>query len=223
MAEWGGKKWVVMAMQEVSERDFVAEVVKSNVPVLVEFGAEWCGPCKVVAPELNALASELQGKAKIVTVDIDRSPVLARELGVQSVPTFVVFDKGRPVNAHSGALKRAQLRELIEPFLPRQAGALKPEEVAQLLMRRQVILVDTRDKSVYDRVHLPQAISMPIAEIESRMAELHMLPAAPVVYCRSGEQTKDLASKLAQQGTPVSFLDGGVLAWEAAGLPIERP
>jgi len=212
-----------MALQEVSERDFVDEVMKSKVPVLVEFGADWCGPCKVVAPELKALANELEGKAKVVSVDIDRSPVLARELGVQAVPTFVVFDKGRPVGAHSGAMKKAQLRELIEPFLPRQAGALKPEEVAPLLMRRQVVLVDTREQSVFERVHLPQAIHMPIADIENRLAELHMLPAAPVLYCRSGEQTKELASKLAEQGVPVSFLDGGILAWEAAGLPVERP
>ena len=210
-------------MQEVSERDFVNEVMKSNVPVLVEFGADWCGPCKVVAPELKALATELQGKLKVVTVDIDRSPVIARELGVQSVPTFVVFDKGRPVNAHSGAVKKAQLRELVEPFLPRQAGSLKPAEVAQLLTRRQVILVDTREQAVYNRVHLPKAIHIPLEDIEKRIAELHMLPAAPVLYCRGGEQTKDLASKLAQQGTPVSFLEGGILAWEAAGLPIERP
>lgn len=210
-------------MQEVSERDFVHEVVKSKLPVLVEFGAEWCGPCKTMAPELKALASELDGKVRVVTVDIDRSPVLARELGVQAVPTFVVFDKGRPVNAHSGALRKAQLRELIEPFLPRQAGALKPEEVAPLLARRQLVLVDTRDKAVFDRVHLPQAIHVPIADIENRLAELYRLPAAPVLYCRSGEQTKELASKLAEQGTPVSFLEGGVLAWEAAGLPVERP
>ena len=212
-----------MALQEVSERDFVNEVMKSKVPVLVEFGADWCGPCKVVAPELKALANELEGKAKVVSVDIDRSPVLARELGVQAVPTFVVFDKGRPVGAHSGAMKKAQLRELIEPFLPRQAGALKPEEVAPLLKRRQVVLVDTREQNVFERVHLPQAIHMPITDIENRLAELHMLPAAPVLYCRSGEQTKDLASKLAEQGVPVSFLEGGVLAWEAAGLPVERP
>jgi thioredoxin 1/putative thioredoxin len=212
-----------MAMIEVSERDFVNEVIKSKVPVLVEFGADWCGPCKVVAPELKALANELEGKAKIVTVDIDRSPGLARELGVQAVPTFVVFDKGRPVGAHSGAMKKAQLRELVEPFLPRQAGALKPEEVAPLLTRRQVVLIDTREKAVFDRVRLPQAIHMPLAEVEMRLAELHRLAAVPVFYCRSGEQTKELASKLAERGTPVSFLEGGVLAWEAASLPVERP
>jgi len=212
-----------MAMQEVSERDFVNEVMRSKVPVLVEFGAEWCGPCKVVAPELRALAMELEGKAKVVTVDIDRSPVLAKELGVQSVPTFVVFDKGRPVGAQSGALKKAQLLAIIEPFLPRPAGALKPQEVAPLVARKQVILVDTRDKAVFSRVHLPGAVHMPIDEIESRLAELQMLQAAPVLYCRSGEQTKDLAAKLAADGMPISYLDGGVLSWEAAGLPVERP
>ena len=212
-----------MALQEVSERDFVNEVMKSKVPVLVEFGADWCGPCKVVAPELKALANELEGKAKIATVDIDRSPVLARELGVQAVPTFVVFDKGRPVGAHSGAMKKAQLRELLEPFLPRQAGSLRPEEVAPLVMRRQVVLVDTREQAVFDRVHLPQAVHMPIADIDKRLAELQMLSAAPVLYCRSGEQTKELAGRLAEQGMPVSFLEGGMLAWEAAGLPVERP
>jgi thioredoxin 1 len=212
-----------MAMQEVSERDFVNEVMRSKVPVLVEFGADWCGPCKVVAPELKALASELEGKLKVVTVDIDRSPVIARELGVQAVPTFIVFDKGRPVGAHSGALKKAQLRELIEPFLPRPAGALKPEEVARLLESRKIVLVDTREQAVFDRVHLPRAVHMPIGDIENRLAELHMLPAAPVLYCRSGDQTMDLAAKLTESGVPVSYLDGGVLAWEAAGLPVERP
>ena len=90
-------------------------------------------------------------------------------------------------------------------------------------MRRQVVLVDTRDQAVFDRVHLPQAVHMPIADIDKRLAELHMLSAAPVLYCRSGEQTKELASKLASQGMPVSFLEGGMLAWEAAGLPVERP
>ena len=210
-------------MQEVSERDFVNEVMRSKLPVLVEFGAEWCGPCKVVAPELRALAMELEGKAKVVTVDIDRSPVLAKELGVQAVPTFVVFDKGRPVGAQSGALKKAQLLAIIEPFLPRPAGALKPQEVAPLVARKQVILVDTRDQAVFSRVHLPGAVHMPIEEIESRLAELQMLQAAPVLYCRSGEQTKDLAAKLAADGMPISYLDGGVLSWEAAGLPVERP
>jgi thioredoxin len=212
-----------MALNPVTEQTFEREVMLSELPVLVEFGAEWCGPCKVVAPELAALSRELEGKAKIVTVDIDKSPVLARELGVQSVPTFVVFHQGRPVGGQVGALKRAQLREMLDPFLPRQAGALKPEELVQLLKQRRVVPVDTRDAPVFARAHLPGAVNLPLSEIETRLAELHMLPGVPVVYCRSGEQTKELAARLAEQGTPVAFLEGGVLGWEAVGLELERP
>lgn len=214
---------VRMAIPSVTEQTFERDVLRSELPVLVEFGAVWCGPCKVVAPELEALARDLDGKAKVVSVDIDRSPLLARELGVQSVPTFVVFDHGRPVNGKVGALKKPQLRELLEPFLPRPAGALKPEEVSELLKRGQVSLVDTREAAVFERSHIDGAVNIPIEEIETRLAELHMLNGAPVLYCRSGEKTKDLAAKLAQQGMPVSFLDGGVLAWESTGFELERP
>lgn len=210
-------------MREVSEREFVSEVMQSELPVLVEFGADWCGPCKTVQPELNALAQELEGQALVVKVDIDRSPMIARELGIQSVPTFVTFQKGRPVAAKSGALKKAQLRQMLEPLLPRAAGAIKPEEAAPLLARNQIVFVDTRDASVWGRVRLPGAKSIPFDEVLNRLAELHMLSASPVLYCRSGELTKELAAKLAEQGVPVPFLDGGMLAWEAAGLPVERP
>jgi thioredoxin len=212
-----------MAVQTVTEHDFEQEVLMSELPVLLEFGAEWCGPCKVVAPELKALSQELEGKAKIATVDIDRSPILARELGVQSVPTFVVFHQGRPAGGRVGAMKKLELRQMLEPFLPRAAGALRAEEVAALIARRQACAVDTREPAVFQRAHLPGAVNIPIEEIGSRLAELHMLVGAPVIYCRSGDKTRDVAASLAAQGVPVSFLEGGVLAWEAAGLPVERP
>jgi|SRR5690242_9260796 thioredoxin 1/putative thioredoxin len=212
-----------MALQTVTEQTFEREVMLSEVPVLVEFSAEWCAPCKLVAPELTALASELGEKAKIVTIDIDRSPNLARQLGVQSVPTFVVFHQGRPAGGKVGALKRPQLREMLEPFLPRAEGALKPEEVFQLLRAGKITIVDTRDTAVFGRAHIPGAKSVPADEIEGRLAELIMLGTPPVLYCRSGDRTKDLTAKLVEQGITVGFLEGGVLAWEAAGLAMERP
>lgn len=212
-----------MALPQVTEADFEREVIQSELPVLVEFGAEWCGPCKTVAPELQALAQELQGKAKVVTVDIDRSPFLSRQLGVQSVPTFVVFVQGRPVGGRVGAMRKAELKGMIEAYLPRPEGMIKPEEAVQLLKAGRVTLVDTREEAVYRRAHLPGAINMPLDGIESRLAELHMLPATPILYCRSGEQTKELAAKLAEQGVDVAFLEGGILGWEGAGLPVERP
>ena len=212
-----------MAVRSVTEQTFEQEVLMSEVPVLVEFSAEWCGPCKVVAPELAALSSELADKAKIVTIDIDRSPNLSRQLGVQSVPTFVVFHQGRPAGGKVGALKRTQLREMLEPYLPRAEGALKPEEVFQLLRAGRISIVDTREPAVYGRAHIPGATSMPAEEIEGRLAELFMLGTPPILYCRQGDRTKELVAKLVEQGLQVGFLEGGVLAWEAAGLPMERP
>lgn len=212
-----------MALLAVTEANFEKEILKSQVPVLVEFGATWCGPCKTVAPELQALAQELADKAKVVTIDIDRAPILAREMRIQSVPTFVVFHQGRPVDGKVGALRRADLRAMLDPFLPRAPGALKPEEAAILIEQGQVSLVDTREPAVFARSRIRGAINIPIEEIEGRLAELHMLAGAPVLYCRAGDKTRDTAGRLAEQGIPVSFLEGGVLGWEAAGFALERP
>jgi len=174
-------------------------------------------------PDVVALAHELKGKAKVVKVNIDRSKLLAQKLRIQSIPTTMVFHGGRIAAAEVGALRKAQMRQMIEPFLPRAEGALRAPEVAELLAQRQIALVDTREPAVYARMHLPGAVNIPLAEIPTRLAELHMLPAEPVLYCRGGEQTKELASKLAGEGMPISFLEGGALAWEAEGLPVERP
>jgi thioredoxin 1/putative thioredoxin len=212
-----------MPVTAVTEQTFEREILRSELPVLVEFGAEWCAPCKMVAPELEALSRELEGKAKIVSIDIDKSPLIAREMGVRSVPTFVVFHQGRPVGGKVGALKRVELRQMLEPVLPRAAGALKPDEVAQLLRGGQISLVDTRDIPVFQRAHLPGAVNMPLEGIETRLAELHMLPGAPVLYCRSGDQTKALAERLNDQGLDVAYLEGGVLGWEGSGFSLERP
>jgi thioredoxin 1 len=197
-------------------------VMVSDVPVLVEFGATWCGPCKVVEPELQALAQEYAGRAKVVSVDIDQSPFLARQLGIQSVPTFLVFHQGRPVSGKAGALKKAQLAELLEPVLPRPAGALKPKEVAQLQRQGHITMVDIRPPEVYGRAHIKGAVSIPQAELAARIEELLDLPSSPVLYCRTGADSKAAAGELASQGTPVSFLDGGVLGWEGDGFTLER-
>ena len=206
----------------VTERDFEQEVLRSELPVLLQFTADWCQPCKAIAPEVEAFAREMEGKAKVVKIDVDKSPVVAQQLRVQSVPTFMVVAEGRIQEAAVGAIRKKKMQEMVEPFLPRAAGAVKAPELAQLLAGGAVVPVDGRDAAAYTRAHLPHAVNIPVEELESRLAELHMLQGQPVLYCRSGDKTKDLAERLAEQGTPVAFLEGGILAWEAEGLPIER-
>lgn len=211
-----------MPVPVVSEKDFEREVIRSPLPVLVAFTAAWSAPCKVLDPVLEAYAREIEGKAKVVKVDADAAPRLADMLRVQNLPTLYVFAQGRPVNAAQGASKREQLAALMDPVLPRPEGAIKARELAQLLKERQVSAVDTREATAFGRAHIPGAINMPLDEIEGRLAELHMLGADPILYCRSGDKSKELADKLAAQGVPVGFLEGGFLHWEAEQLPIER-
>jgi thioredoxin 1/putative thioredoxin len=210
------------AVPYVTERDFEREVLRSELPVLMEFTADWCEPCKAIAPEVEAFARETQGRVKVVKIDVDKAPVIAQQLRIQSVPTFMVVAEGRIQDAVVGAIRKKKMQELVEPFLPRAAGALKPPELAQLLSAGAAIPVDTRDAAAYGRAHLPRAVNIPLEEIESRLAELHMMRGQPVLYCRSGDKTKDVSQRLAEQGVPVAFLEGGILAWEADGLPVAR-
>src|SRR4029077_9299439 len=119
------------AVPYVTERDFEREVLRSELPVLVEFSAEWCQPCKAIAPDVEAFARESAGKAKVVRIDIDKSPAIAQQLRIQSVPTFMVIAEGRIQDAVVGAIRKKKMQELVEPFLPRAAGALKSLELSQ--------------------------------------------------------------------------------------------
>jgi thioredoxin-like negative regulator of GroEL len=210
-------------LPSVTERDFEQQVLLSEVPVLVEFMLETSAQCQAIAPELEAFAKEMAGKIRVVKCDIEKSPMLARQLRLQQVPTFMLFVDQKLGDAQVGPLSRKQLRAMVEPFLPRQEGALKAREVAELLKQGVIVPVDVRDAAAYGRAHLPNAKSLPSGEIETRLAELFMLPGQPVLYDRAGEKTKDLVEKMAETGTPLAFLEGGILAWEAEGLPVERP
>lgn len=206
----------------VTERDFEQEVLLSEIPVLVEFTLPSSAQCRAMVPVLQELGAELAGKLKIVQCDIEKSPALTRQLRLQSVPTFMLFAEQKLADAQAGSLSKKQLRAMVEPFLPRQQGALKAIEVAELFKRGLIAMVDIRDASAFARAHLPKAKSLPADEIEARLGELFMLPGQPVLYDRSGERAKDIVAKMAEAGNELAFLEGGILAWEAEGLPVER-
>ena len=93
-----------MATNEVSDGTFEDEVLKSSEPVLVDFFAEWCGPCKAMAPALDEIAAEMQGKVKVVKVDVDKSPAITGEYGIRAMPTLILFKDGKVAAQHTGAM-----------------------------------------------------------------------------------------------------------------------
>jgi thioredoxin 1 len=104
-------------MQAVTDATFSSEVLRSDKPVLVDFWAEWCGPCLRVAPVLEEIANEMGEKVKIVKLDIDANPNTARDYRIMSVPTLTVFKDGEPVKSVAGARPKGDLISLIESAL----------------------------------------------------------------------------------------------------------
>ena len=101
----------------VNDENFDDEVLQSDIPVLVDFWAEWCGPCKVVGPTIEALASDYQGKVKVAKLNVDDNPEAAGRFGVRSIPTLIVFKDGEAQQAAVGVKPKGQLAELIEKYL----------------------------------------------------------------------------------------------------------
>ena len=101
-----------MAALHLTKENFNQEVVESKVPVLVDFFATWCGPCKAVAPVLDELADELKD-VKVVKVDVDAEPELARSHRVMSIPTFFLYKDGKSIKRESGGRTKDELIELI--------------------------------------------------------------------------------------------------------------
>ncbi len=100
-------------MQYVNDSNFESEVLKAELPVLVDFFADWCGPCKRVAPVVEGLAEELKGRAKIVKLNVEEAPATTEKYNVMSIPTFIVFKNGTAVNQHIGELSKDGLIRLI--------------------------------------------------------------------------------------------------------------
>jgi thioredoxin 1 len=104
---------VSASVTEVDDTSFDEEVLTAEVPVLVEFGARWCGPCRALTPIVERLATENAGRFKVVTVDTDDSPRIAERYGIRGVPTLLVFRNGEKTATHLGTASKQKLLELL--------------------------------------------------------------------------------------------------------------
>jgi thioredoxin 1 len=96
------------------DANFESEVLQSDIPVLVDFWAEWCGPCQLLAPTIDELATEYAGRVKVGKVDVDRASRIAARFGIQSIPTVILFENGQPVERLVGARPKKEFKTLLD-------------------------------------------------------------------------------------------------------------
>lgn len=212
-----------MSVLSVTDSSFEQEVLASELPVLIDLYADWCGPCKQLSPLVEELARELEGRLKVVKIDVDKSPMIAQAFRVQSIPMLVVVHQGRPAQQHMGLLDRQGLRKLVEPFLPQSHDAVTPQQLAELITRRQALPVDIRDASSFGRYRIPTAQNLPLERLATDAKTLAPTDGrVRVLYGRTTDEAKEAAEAAQKLGVQVAYLEGGFLHWEADGLDVER-
>ena len=102
---------------KVNDESFKEEVLESDLPVLTDFWAEWCGPCLMVAPAVEAIAREYQGKLKVCKLNVDETPKTATSYGIMSIPTLAIFKNGEIVDKVIGAVSKTELETAIKPHI----------------------------------------------------------------------------------------------------------
>ena len=102
-----------MSVGKVSDTTFESEVLKANTPVVVDFWAEWCGPCRMIAPALEEISKSLGDKVKILKLNVDENPAVASQYGIQSIPTLMIFKNGQLASKQVGAAPRQKLEQWI--------------------------------------------------------------------------------------------------------------
>ena len=102
---------------DITDDSFNAEVIQSDTPVLVDFWAEWCGPCKMIAPIVEELAEEFGDKIKFTKLDVDTNPQSAMNFGIRGIPTLLIFNGGKPVETVEGAVPKSVLKKKLDAAL----------------------------------------------------------------------------------------------------------
>lgn len=210
-------------VQDISDSQLEKEVLYSDLPVLIDFYADWCGPCKTLSPRIEALAADYKGSLKVVKIDVDANPVAVQMFRIQAMPTLVLLKDRQIVDVIQGAVDRKALDQFVAQVASK--GSVQTWDAQRLKLGLEamvVVAVDLRSETDFARAHLPGAISMPADQLAARIGELKALGEELVLYDRNGTQTADAADVVSKAGVAVGVLEGGLLAWEAELLPVER-
>lgn len=105
------------SLLHVNDRNFSAEVLQSNLPVLVDFWATWCGPCRAISPIIEELAEEFSGRVKVTKLNVDENPATPSQYGVRGIPTLILFKEGKILDQIVGSVPKARLKAMLEKAL----------------------------------------------------------------------------------------------------------
>ncbi len=202
-------------VRDVDTADFNQQVVQRSheVPVVVDFWAEWCGPCKTLGPTLERLTEEADGSFELAKIDVDQNQALAGQMGVQGIPTVVAFKDGRPVSQFTGALPEAKVREWLSEILPNPMDdfVAAADELANQgrtaeaeAMYRKVLEADPSHEGAAVAV---AGILLAGGDAESALAVLEPFPSSAAV-----DRVRAAARLGTGAGAPVQELEDGLSA-----------
>lgn len=210
----------------ITDAQIEQEVLLSDMPVLIDFYADWCGPCKTLSPRLETLAADYAGALKVVKIDVDANPMAVQMFRIQAMPTLALVHQQQVVDMAQGALDRNQLEEFVSSVVQKPAGGgVQAWEAKRLKLGLEagvVAAVDVRAAADFGRARIPGAVNVPADELPARLEDLRAIPADVVLYGRTDNEVQDLAAKVAEAGIAIGYLEGGMLGWESEFYPIEK-
>ena len=209
-----------MATIDVTDETFDQLVLESDTPVLVDFWAAWCQPCRLIGPIVEELSEEYAGSVVFAKLDIDKNPAIQARYRVSSIPLLVLFRRGQQPQAVQGAVPKQTLVAFLEKAVPGLGGAtsIAPKQLKERLDRGDPIRIfDLRREQDFGRSHIRRS---KVVAPEALAAAVEAVPPEQtiVLVCRTGQVSKDAAKGLKASGKSILVLEKGLLEWEGAGL-----